>query len=171
MPAEHHVDQRARAIDGTIQITPVPVDLDVGLIDIPALTRLAASASPQIFCQCRCELGFPVANRLVAEHDAADQEHLRQITQGKLITQAPEHHEGDNVAGVLTSGSESQHSARCTVCRRRGSGIGDSPGPCARSVPKRLPSRTLCIPSIQSPSPRPYTQHRAEPNRAKWRER
>jgi hypothetical protein len=37
----------------------------------------------------------------MAEHDAADQEHLRQITQGKLIAQAPEHHEGDDVAGVL----------------------------------------------------------------------
>jgi hypothetical protein len=44
---------------------------------------------------------FPVANRLVAEHDAADQEHLRQITQAKLIAQTPEHHEGDDVAGIL----------------------------------------------------------------------
>jgi hypothetical protein len=26
---------------------------------------------------------------------------LRQITQGKLIAQAPEHHEGDDIAGVL----------------------------------------------------------------------
>jgi hypothetical protein len=67
------------------------------------VARLAASASPQTFSQRRRELGFPVANRLVAEHDAADQEHLRQITQGKLIAQAPEHHEGDDVAGVLRS--------------------------------------------------------------------
>jgi hypothetical protein len=37
----------------------------------------------------------------VAEYDAADQEHFRQITQGKLVTQAPEHHESDDVAGVL----------------------------------------------------------------------
>ena len=37
----------------------------------------------------------------MAEHDAADQEHLRKITQGKLIAQTPEHHEGDDVAGIL----------------------------------------------------------------------
>jgi hypothetical protein len=37
----------------------------------------------------------------VAEYDAAGQEHLRQITQGKLVAQAPKHHEGDDVAGTL----------------------------------------------------------------------
>src|ERR1700741_4032034 len=81
--------------------TPVPLDLDVGLVNVPASTRLAASASPQTFSQRRRELGFPVANRFMAEDDAADQEHLRKIAQGKLIAQAPEHHEGDDVAGIL----------------------------------------------------------------------
>ena len=71
--AEHHVDQRARPINGTVEITPLPVDLDVGLVDILAPACLATSASPQIFSQRRCELGFPVANCLVAEDDAADQ--------------------------------------------------------------------------------------------------
>src|ERR1700722_15226017 len=99
--AEHHVDQRAGAIDGTVEITPVSLNLDVCLINVPAPPHLAASASPQIFSHRRCELGFPVANRLVAEHDAADQEHLGQITQGKLIAQAPKYHEGDDVTGVL----------------------------------------------------------------------
>jgi hypothetical protein len=47
---------------------------------------LATSVSPQIFRQRRRQLGFPVANRFMAENDAADQEHLRQITQGKLVT-------------------------------------------------------------------------------------
>jgi hypothetical protein len=37
----------------------------------------------------------------MAEHDATDQEHPRQITQGKLVAQAPEHHERDHVTGVL----------------------------------------------------------------------
>jgi hypothetical protein len=101
MLAEHHVDQRARAIDGTVEITPLPVDLDIGLVDVPAPACLATSASPQIFRQHWRELGFPVANRFVTEHDAADQEHLGQITQGKLIAQAPKRHEGDDVTGVL----------------------------------------------------------------------
>jgi hypothetical protein len=84
--AEHHVDQRARAIDGTVEITPLAVNFDVGLVDIPTAAGLATSASPQTFGQRRRELGFPVTNRLMAEHDAADQEHLRQITQRKLYS-------------------------------------------------------------------------------------
>jgi hypothetical protein len=35
--AEHHVDQRAGAIDGAVEITPVSLDLDVGLINIPCV--------------------------------------------------------------------------------------------------------------------------------------
>src|ERR1700761_6412600 len=40
--AEHYVDQRPRTIDGTIEITPLAVNLDVGLVDIPTETRLGA---------------------------------------------------------------------------------------------------------------------------------
>ena len=56
--AEHYVDQRARAIDGTIEITPLPVDLDVGLVDVPATAGFAASASPEAFSQLR-RVWFP----------------------------------------------------------------------------------------------------------------
>ena len=45
--AEHHIDQRAVAVNGAIQIAPLPVHLDVGLVDIPALADLAASATAQ----------------------------------------------------------------------------------------------------------------------------
>jgi hypothetical protein len=82
--AEHDIDQRAGATDGTVGRTSVPVDLYVGFDRIPATAHLAASAASQTFSQCRCELGFPAANRLVTEYDTADLEHLRQITQGKL---------------------------------------------------------------------------------------
>jgi len=36
----HHVDQRAGLIDGAVEITPLPVDLDVGLVNIPAAAPL-----------------------------------------------------------------------------------------------------------------------------------
>src|ERR1700722_3701396 len=58
--AEHHVDQRAGAIDGAVEITPLPVDFDVGLVNLPAAAHLAAPASPQTFSQRRRELGFPI---------------------------------------------------------------------------------------------------------------
>ena len=71
------------------------------LVNVPAAPCLAAPASPQVFSQRRCELALPVANSLVTEHDTADQEHFRQVTTGKLMAQAPEHHEGDDVGGIL----------------------------------------------------------------------
>src|SRR5271155_3330326 len=47
------------------------------------------------------ELRLPRPDGLVTEHDTADEEHLRQVTQGQPIAQTPEHHEGDDVARVL----------------------------------------------------------------------
>src|SRR5690349_5382574 len=44
---------------------------------------------------------LPVPHRLMAEHDAADQEHLGEIAQAELVAQAPEHHERDDVARIL----------------------------------------------------------------------
>src|SRR3954468_24054602 len=41
--------------------------------------------------------GFPVPHRLVSEHDAPDQEHLRQVTQAQLVAQSPEDHEKHDV--------------------------------------------------------------------------
>src|SRR5687768_16105253 len=99
--AEHHVHQRAGAVDGTIEIAPAALDLDVGLVDVPAPACLTAPAPPQVLGQGRGELRFPLAHRLMAEHEAADEEHLGQVTQGELVAQAPEHHERDDVARVL----------------------------------------------------------------------
>jgi hypothetical protein len=39
----------------------------------------------------------------MAEHDTADQEHLREITQAQLVAEAPKDHEGNYVAWVLRS--------------------------------------------------------------------
>src|ERR1700712_4169493 len=73
----------------------------IGLVDVPASANLAAAMATQAFRQCWREFGFPVADRLVTEHDAADQEHLRQVAQAEVVAQAPEHHEGDDVRGIL----------------------------------------------------------------------
>ena len=41
--AQPHVHQRARRIDGTIEVAPATLDLYVGLVDIPAPPDLAAA--------------------------------------------------------------------------------------------------------------------------------
>jgi hypothetical protein len=35
--------------------------------------------------------------------DATDEEHLRQVSQVELVAQTPEHHEGDDIGGILGS--------------------------------------------------------------------
>jgi hypothetical protein len=37
----------------------------------------------------------------VAEHHAADGEHLGQVAQAQLVAKPPEHHERDDIGGVL----------------------------------------------------------------------
>src|SRR3954471_2722327 len=73
----------------------------VRLVDVLAAARLAAPAPPQLPGQGGGELRLPLPHRLVAEHEAADEEHLGQVPQGELVAQPPEHHEGDDVARVL----------------------------------------------------------------------
>jgi hypothetical protein len=47
------------------------------------------------------DLGFPVADRPVTEHNAADREHLRKIAQAEFVAQPPEHDESDDVGRIL----------------------------------------------------------------------
>jgi hypothetical protein len=81
-------------------VTPVPLFADWKNDFVAAVSRCHVGVAAD-FQPARREFGFPLVNRLVAENDAADQEHLRQIAQGKLIAQPPEHHEGDDLAGIL----------------------------------------------------------------------
>jgi hypothetical protein len=101
MFAEHYVDQGAIAIDRAIQIHPASVHPDIRLVDVPTPAYFALSSPPEILGQCRRELRLPIANGLVAEHKAADQEHLGQITQTEFVAEPPEHHESDHVTRVL----------------------------------------------------------------------
>src|SRR5208282_4823759 len=93
--AEHHVDQGTIAIDRAVKILPATMHADVGFVDVPTPADFALSAPPEIFRQSWRELGLPGAHRLIAEHDAADQEHLRKISQTEFVAQPPKHHERD----------------------------------------------------------------------------
>ena len=90
-----------RSLTTPYKVAPAPAHLQVGFINIPAPAHLAPPPTPETFCQRRGELGFPFADRLMAEHHTAQGKHLRQIAKGKFVAQAPEHHEGDDVGRVL----------------------------------------------------------------------
>jgi hypothetical protein len=83
--AQHDVDQGAITIDRAVEIFPTAVHPDVRLVDVPAPSDFAPSSPPEILGQSRRELGLPITDRLVAEHEAADQEHLGQIPQAQLV--------------------------------------------------------------------------------------
>src|SRR3712207_2986977 len=89
---EHGVDQSAVPVDGPIEITPATPHLQIRLVDMPAAAASTALAPPplsEFAGQDRRELGLPVADRLVTEDDAADQEHLAEVAQGEAVAQAP----------------------------------------------------------------------------------
>jgi putative transcriptional regulator len=78
----------------------------------------------------------------VTEHDAADQEHLRQVAQAEFVAQPPEYHERDDVRRVLRPVQQALTAlvellaavaaAKSAVAARS-----------ARSVPKRLIHRQM----------------------------
>src|SRR4051794_35429250 len=63
----------------SLQIAPAPMHLQVRFIDVPAAAHLATPTLPQLLGQGRGELGFPLPDGLIAEHDAADSKHLGQV--------------------------------------------------------------------------------------------
>src|SRR3982751_1695401 len=86
------------------KVAPPPAHLQIGFVHMPvaaAGTALAVTAPAEFVAQQRRELGLPLADRFVAEDDAALEEHLGQITQGQPVAQPPQHHQRDDVRGVL----------------------------------------------------------------------
>jgi hypothetical protein len=70
---------------------------------MPTPANLAALAVTKSLGRCRSEPGLAVADRLMAGSDAANEEHLGQVTQAQLLAQPPTDHEGDNLKGTLGS--------------------------------------------------------------------
>ena len=99
--AQVNVDEVTVAIDRPVEIAPLTGDFDVRLVDVPAPAGLAGSALAQALGEQRRQLGFPVTDRLVGEHDAPDQKHFRQITQAQLVAQPPKDDQEHDVSRHL----------------------------------------------------------------------
>ena len=142
-----HVDQRTVAVNGAIEIAPMPVHLDVRLVNVPTFPNLAASATAQTFSQCSRELRVPVADGLMTEHDAAYQEHLRKVAQAEFVAQPPEHHGRDDVRRILRP-VQQVLAALVELFATGATAIGGNLERYARSVPRRPSSRTQCTASM-----------------------
>ena len=68
---------------------------------MPLRAALPAPLGAQPRGQQRGEARLPVAHGLVAEDEAALQEHLGQVAQAQLVAQPPQHDEQDEIGRVL----------------------------------------------------------------------
>jgi hypothetical protein len=82
--AQVDVDQGAVTVDRPVQVLPLASHFDVGLIDIPAATGFALAVLAQGIDEQRRQLCLSGADRLVAEHQAAQQQDLGQVPQAEF---------------------------------------------------------------------------------------
>jgi hypothetical protein len=99
--AQPHIDQMAVAVDGPIQVAPSAMHLDIRLIDVPALAHDTSAVLAKLIGHPGNKLRFPVPHRLVGKHEAALEEHLSEVPQAQLVTQAPEDNEEHDIGGIL----------------------------------------------------------------------
>ena len=99
--AQHRVDQVPVAIDGPIQIAPLALNLEVGLICIPTLPRptpCAMTPFAQSFAHDGQQLRLPPTDTFVADGEPAQQHDLAEISQRQSVAQPAKHHERDDIA-------------------------------------------------------------------------
>src|SRR5688500_12316768 len=71
------------------------------LIDIPAAASLALAALAQGIGEQRRQPGFPVADRFMAEHQAAQQQDLRQVPQAEFHPKPPQYDQKNYIGWQL----------------------------------------------------------------------
>jgi hypothetical protein len=99
--AQVDVDQIAVAVNCAVQVLPLAGHLDVRFINIPAAAGLALAPSAQGLGEQRRQLGFPVSDCFMAEHQAAQKQDLRQVPQAEFHPQPPQHDQKDHVSWQL----------------------------------------------------------------------
>ena len=99
--AQVDVDQVAVAIDRPVQVLPLARNFDVRFIDIPAPAGFALAPLAQGIGEQRRQSGFPVADRFMAEHQAAQKQDLGEIPQAEFHPQPPQHDQKNYVGWQL----------------------------------------------------------------------
>ena len=99
--AEPCVDQLAVPVDGPVQIAPAPLDPEVGLIRIPAVSDPAMTPLAQRLTQERSEFCLPVAHSFMCEHEPSLEKHFRQIPQTQFVPEAPQDDQANHIGGIL----------------------------------------------------------------------
>ena len=96
---QHGVHQIPLVVDSSIQISPLPMNFQVGFIDIPGCSCLSMPFCSQLICEQRSKSCFPVANRLMRKRETTFEQHFCEIAQTQCVAQSPENHEQNTVCG------------------------------------------------------------------------
>src|SRR4051794_23647452 len=94
--AEQEVDRLAGAVDGPVQVAPLPADPDVSLVDVPWPTAGAQVAAHPFF-QLRGEVLDPAVHGRVIDRHAAISEHSFEVAVADRELQVPAHGPEDHL--------------------------------------------------------------------------
>ena len=86
--AEPEVDRLSTLVYRSIEVSPVPAHLDIGLIDLPGATSGPAKAIPA-FDEHRCIPMHPAQDGGMSKMLSARRHHLDQIAEAELVAQVP----------------------------------------------------------------------------------
>jgi hypothetical protein len=104
--AQQSVGRITVAVDDAVEKAPAAAILQVGLVGMPrsaTSSMFTPTALPELGSQNGCELRLPIAQRPMAEYDAALQEYLAEVRRCGAMAQAPEYGQGNDVTRILGS--------------------------------------------------------------------
>src|SRR4051812_15989375 len=114
--AEQKVDRLAGAVDGSVQVAPLPADPDVSLVDVPwPAARTQVVAHPLL--QLRSEALDPAVHGCVIDRDAPVGEHGLEVAVADRELQVPAHRPQDHLgreaeAAERSGGGHKRYSGR-----------------------------------------------------------
>ena len=101
MLAQHRVQKVPVPVNRPIQVAPLSCDLHVRFVEVPGHAPATATLLAELVGKEWSDAGLPLADRLVRDGEAADEEELSDVPQAQLVAEAPEHGVEDDVGRVL----------------------------------------------------------------------
>jgi hypothetical protein len=98
--AKQKINVVAVRVQGAIQILPLPLDLDIGLVHTPTLAHRAFVAA-KYFLEHRQQLHGPAMYRRMIHFDPTLGHHFFQMTQAQRISNIPAHAGQDHIQRIV----------------------------------------------------------------------
>jgi hypothetical protein len=96
MGSQEKIDRVTSLVDGAIQVFPLASDLNVGLVDTPALADGELVAAKR-FLQYRQQLDGPAVHGRMIDRNAALSHHFFEVSQAQRVGHVPTHASQDHV--------------------------------------------------------------------------